>query len=94
MAGRHGLNLEQADYQYRTGSDDELAAYEMSFSLKGPYPKVRDFLLEVLRLNPGAVIDSVSFRRESASSFGVEARLRLTFFVRSKPWEYRPQGAG
>lgn len=94
IAGKYGLNLEQAEYQYQFEKGDDLAAYEMSFSLKGPYPKIRNFLLEVLLMNPGLAIDSVSFRREAASSFGVEAKMRLTFFVRSRPWEYIPGAAG
>lgn len=94
IAGRHGLTVEQADYQYRIESDDDLAAYEMAFSVKGPYPKVRNFLLDVLRMHPGVAVDSLNFRRESATTYGVETKLRLIFFVRSRPWEFVPQDAG
>jgi len=93
IAGRHGLSIEQAEYQYRADASDDLAAYEMSFSVKGPYPKIRDFLLEVLRQQPSAAIDGISFRRESSSAYGVESRLRIVIFLRSKPWQYVPQQA-
>lgn len=85
-ARQHGLAVDQADYSYDAGRRDELTAFQMSFALKGPYPKIRAFLMALLRAQPAMALDDVSFRRDGIAVTEVEAKVRLTFYVTSLPW--------
>ena len=91
-AKKHALVIDKADYRYEPVRKDELMAYQMSFTLKGSYPRVRRFLMALLQDNPALSLDDVSFRRDGIASAEIEARVRLTFYVTGVPWRHAAAG--
>ena len=91
-AKKHALVIDKADYRYEPVRKDELMAYQMSFTLKGSYPRVRGFLMALLRDNSALSLDDVSFRRDGIASAEIEARVRLTFYVTGVPWRHAAAG--
>ena len=94
LAKKHALPIDQADYNAEVMGKDELMAYQMSFTLKGPYPKIRGFLLALLKNNPALALDDLSFKRDGIASTEIEAKVRLTFYVTSIPWNRHNAAAG
>lgn len=91
-AKAHSLAIDKADYSHEPSRKDDLTALQMSFTLKGPYPKLRNFLMDLLQTHPAMALDDVSFRRDDIASTEIEAKVRLTFFVTGVPWN-RPSAA-
>jgi len=87
LAERHGLALRQGEYRATNDRNAKLVAYQVNLPVKGSYGAIWEFAMDVLRAIPHASLDDVAFRRDSVGEAGVEARLRLTFYLAqgSKP---------
>jgi len=87
LAARHGLALRQGEYRATNERNAKLVAYQVNLPVKGSYGAIWQFAMDVLRAIPHASLDDVAFRRDSVGQDGVEARLRLTFYLAegSKP---------
>jgi hypothetical protein len=87
LAERHGLALRQGEYRATNDRNAKLVAYQVNLPVKGSYGAIWEFAMDVLRAIPHASLDDVAFRRDSVGEAGVEARLRLTFYLTegSKP---------
>jgi len=93
-AKAHSLSINQAEYRYEPGRKDELIAYRMGFTVKGPYARVRGFLVELLQNNPALSIDELNLRRDAIASPEIEAKVQLTFYVTTVPWNRQNAAAG
>jgi len=85
LAARHGLTLSQGEYRSAQDRNARLTTYQVNLPVKGSYGAVWGFALDVLRAMPHASLDDVAFRRDAIGDAGVEARLRLTFYLASTP---------
>jgi len=87
LAARHGLALRQGEYRATNDRNAKLVAYQVNLPVQGSYGAIWQFAMDVLRAIPHASLDDVAFRRDSVGQAGVEARLRLTFYLAegSKP---------
>lgn len=85
IAARHGLTLQQGEYRSNYDRVAKLHTYQVNLPVKGSYKAIWQFALDTLRALPHVSLDDVSFRRDSIGDPGVEARLRLTFYLAAGP---------
>jgi hypothetical protein len=85
LAARHGLTLSQGEYRSANDRNARLSTYQVNLPVKGSYGAILGFALDVLRAMPHASLDDVAFRRDAIGDAGVEARLRLTFYLAPVP---------
>lgn len=81
LAARHGLSLQQGEYRSSTDRNARLVTYQVNLPVRGSYGAIWEFAMDVLGAIPHASLDDVAFRRDSVGQAGVEARLRLTFYL-------------
>lgn len=81
LAAKHGLSLSQGEYRSAQDRNAKLTTYQVNLPVKGSYGAILGFALDVLRAMPHASLDDVAFRRDAIGDTGVEARLRLTFYL-------------
>lgn len=85
LAAKTGLVLRQGEYKRGVDRNARLHTYQINLPVKGSYAQVWQFALLALRALPYASLDDVSFRRDSIAQTGLEARLRLTLYLRDAP---------
>lgn len=78
-----GLVLEQGEYRPLPHPSGKLVRYQILLPVQGGYPQVRRFLARAMRDTPGLALDGIGFLREKGDSRALEARLRLTVFLRT-----------
>ena len=81
LAGKNGLALQQGEYRSSYDRNAKVHAYQMNLPVKGSFPAIWQFALDILRALPHASLDDVSFRRDTIGDANVEARLRLTLYL-------------
>lgn len=81
IAGSHGLTLRQGEYRMLAEGEGRLKRYEVTLPVTGSYPAVRRFLAQALDELPTAALDQVAFERKRIHASGIEAQVRLTFYV-------------
>jgi hypothetical protein len=87
LAARHGLELRQGEYKPAWDRNAQLYTYQVDLPVKGSYEAVWQFALAALRAIPFAALDDISFRRDGVRDAAVEARLRLTLYLRDTQGE-------
>lgn len=85
LAGKAGLSLAQGEYKFSYDKASRVTAYQVVLPVKGSYQSIWQFVLEALRALPFAALDDIGFRRDSIAETQVEARVRLTFYVKEAP---------
>lgn len=80
-AARQSITLEKGEYSIARERDGKLTRYQLLLPVKAPYPQLRAFLESVLQDVPAAVLDSVTFQRESIAAQQVEAQFRFTLVL-------------
>lgn len=82
-AAEQGIQLPQGEYKLVTGKAGKLAGYQISLPVRGSYAQVRMFVIQVLNDVPAASLDELSFTREAIGNADVEAKIRLTLYLRA-----------
>ncbi|SFL85017.1 hypothetical protein [Rugamonas rubra] len=82
LAAKSGLTLSQGEYKSGYDKASRVATYQVTLPVKGGYAAIWQFCIEALRSMPFAALDELSFRRESIAEPVVEARLRLTLYLK------------
>lgn len=82
LAAKAGLHLSQGEYSFDGGKAGRIGSYRVVLPVKGSYQAIWRFVLAVLRELPFAALDGIAFRRENIGEAQVEARLRLTLYLR------------
>jgi len=85
LAAKNGLSLSQGDYKTGYDRNARVSTYQVNLPVKGSYGAIWQFAFGALRAIPFASLDDVSFRRDSIGDPAVEARLRLTFYLKDAP---------
>jgi len=85
LAAKHGLTLAQGEYRSAQDRNAKLTTYQVNLPVKGSYGAILGFALDVLRAMPHVSLDDVAFRRDAIGDAGVEARLRMTFYLAAAP---------
>lgn len=79
-----GLMLAQADYRLQPDAECDCQLLQISVPVRGTYPQIRTFIDAALAGNPSLSLDEINLHRESVKSTTVEARLRLTLYLRTE----------
>lgn len=82
LARGAGLDLHQGEYRLER-QQTGLAAYRITFPVRGAYPQLRGFLGAVLSGVPAASVDALRFERRKAAEAQLDAQLRLTIWFRN-----------
>ena len=85
LAAKNGLSLSQGEYKSAVEKNGGFATYQVSLPVKGSYGAIWQFATAALGAIPFASLDDISFRRDSIGQAGVEARLRLTLYLKEAP---------
>lgn len=78
-----GLVLRSGEYKLERSADQRLARYQITLPVAGSYAQIRGFVGQVLADVPAAALEEITLRRESVSNPTLEARIRLTLYLRS-----------
>lgn len=83
LARKHGLRLERGDYQAIPDARGRVVRHQMTIPLQASYPQLRGWLAEVLATLPGAAIDGLILKRESAAEDELEVQVRLAVYLKA-----------
>jgi hypothetical protein len=87
LAGKNGLSLSQGEYKTGYDRNARVTTYQVNLPVKGSYGAIWQFAMGALRAIPFASLDDISFRRDGIQDPAVEARLRLTLYLKDVPGE-------
>jgi hypothetical protein len=82
LAAKSGLVLRQGEYKPGYERNAHVYTYQVSLPVKGSYAAIWQFAMAALRAIPFASLDEISFHRDAIGDATVEARLRLTLYLR------------
>ena len=82
LAAKSGLVLRQGEYKQGYDRNAHVYTYQVNLPVKGSYQAIWQFAMAALRAIPFASLDDISFHREAIGDTTVEARLRLTLYLR------------
>jgi len=80
VAQRAGVQMQQAQYHVDNTNPSEIG-YEISFPMRGEYPRIRIFLSRVLKDNPALALDHISFQRDHIDDATYTANVKFTLFL-------------
>lgn len=82
LAAKNGLSLSQGEYKSAYDKASRVSTYQVVLPVKGSYQALWSFGLQALRAVPFASLDELAFRREQIAETSLEARVRLTFYLK------------
>jgi hypothetical protein len=85
LAAKNGLSLSQGEYKSAYDRNARVTTYQINLPVKGSYGAIWQFALGALRAIPFAALDDIGFRRDSIGDPIVEARLRVTLYLKDVP---------
>lgn len=83
----NGLTWPAADYRFKAATAQAPASLEVRCTLKGPYPKVRGMIVQLLGSVPGFTLRDLSMSRATSGTADVEAKLAMVVFLTDGPVE-------
>lgn len=84
LARRHGIQLSKGDYKMQPTSGSPLLRQEISLPVKADYAAVQAFMFDALRALPTLSLEAVTFKRDSAASAEVEARIQFVLLFQQE----------
>ena len=81
IAEENGIAMDKIEYAVMPDPGSRLRRYQMTMPLRGTYPDVRYFMIDVMNRMPAVAISELGFRREDVHGDEVESRIRLTFYL-------------
>ena len=88
IAEQSGITLAKAEYKPEQDAGSSFLRYRITLPVKADFPRVQEFIINVLQALPSLTLESVSFKREQIASGAVEARLQFVLLIRQM--EQRP----
>jgi len=82
LAARAGLVLRQGEYKPGYDRNAKVYTYQVTLPVKGSYAAIWQFAMAALRTIPFASLDEITFRRDAIGDATVDARLKLTLYLR------------
>jgi hypothetical protein len=82
LAAKSGLVLRQGEYKAGYDRNAHVYTYQVNLPVKGSYQAIWQFAMAALRAIPFASLDEITFHRDAIGDATVEARLRLTLYLR------------
>jgi Tfp pilus assembly protein PilO len=81
-AERSGVRIDAGEYKMLQDRSWKLDRYQVTLPVRGNYVQVRQFMAAILADIPVASMDEVGFRRDAVGSAAVDARIKLTVYLR------------
>lgn len=85
IAVTNGLGWIAADYRITPATDSQPSSLEARSNFKGPYPKLRSMLKQILHNVPASTLREFSLSRPSSDSLDVEAKLTIAVLLEDDP---------
>lgn len=85
IAGKVGLNLNQADFKSAYDKNSNTHTYQIQLPVKGSYAAIRQFCEQTLLAIPFASLDEMTFKRDTIGRPVLEAKLRITLYLAAAP---------
>jgi type VI protein secretion system component VasK len=82
LAARSGLVLRQGEYKPGYDRNAKVYTYQVNLPVKGSYAAIWQFAMAALRTIPFASLDEITFHRDAIGDATVDARLKLTLYLR------------
>jgi hypothetical protein len=82
LATKSGLVLRQGEYKPGYDRNAKVYTYQVNLPVKGRYAAIWQFAMAALRTIPFASLDEITFRRDGIGDATVDARLKLTLYLR------------
>lgn len=83
LASRHGASVERISSELK--SSDGMRRLEVSLPLRIGYPALRAYLVDAIRITPGASIEALSLQRKLATDTVLEVQLRISYGFSAAP---------
>ena len=80
-AQSHGIGLEQGEYKVTRESEGGLVRFQMTFPVKGDYPRIRKYLSSLMTDIPTLALQQVQFKREKVGDATVDADIKLVLYL-------------
>ncbi|KGF79798.1 hypothetical protein IA69_22265 [Massilia sp. JS1662] len=82
LATKSGLVLRQGEYKPGYDRNAKVYTYQVNLPVKGSYAAIWQFAMAALRTIPFASLDEITFHRDAIGDATVDARLKLTLYLR------------
>lgn len=82
-AAAEKLQLDQGEYRLVGDKSGKLLRYQITLPVTGSYLQLRQFIERALVDVPVAALDDINFKRENINATQVQARIKLTLFLRA-----------
>jgi hypothetical protein len=82
LAAKSGLALNQGEYKSAYDKAGRVGTYQILLPVRGSYASVWQFAMLALRELPFASLDELNFRRDAIADPTVEAKIRLTLYLK------------
>lgn len=83
-ARANDVQVAWGEYRMTRDGAAPLLRYQITVPAQASYPRLRAWLGQVMNTLPAAGLDAISFKRDDVASEVLEARLRLTLFLRAR----------
>ena len=80
-AQSQGIGLEQGEYKVTRNDEGGLVRFQMTFPVKGDYPRIRKYLTSLMADIPTLSLQQVQFKRQKVGDAMVEANIKLVLFL-------------
>ena len=84
-ARRSGIELAAGEYRLDQRAAEPLRRYVVMLPVRGGYAQIRAFVEAALAAVPSAALDDIEMRRDAATDAVLEARIRMTLYLRDTP---------
>jgi len=82
-ADANGVVLAHGEYRLSRDASLPLMRYQITLPARSEYPQLRAWLSDVMNAIPALALDEFSLRRDDSTRDAVDARVRLTLFMRA-----------
>ncbi|HMU90950.1 MAG TPA: GspMb/PilO family protein [Pseudomonadales bacterium] len=79
----HGVELPQGDYRLSRDASGTLLRYQITLPARGGYPQLRAWLADLMNALPTIALDGLAVQRDDVGSGRIDARVRLTLFLKA-----------
>ncbi len=80
-AQKQGIGLEQGEYKVTRDRDGGLVRFQMTFPVRGDYPRIRRYLMSLMADIPTLALQQVQFKRDKVGDATVDAEIKLVLYL-------------
>jgi hypothetical protein len=84
-ATAQGLQIDTGEYRVAQESNDRLTQFHITLPVRASYPQLRKFLSAAMAQVASLSLDGIQFERQNVGESVVNARVRLTLYLGTRP---------